>query len=205
MAGTKINISHTVHVWCTYPHLVYFLWHMSHVGKYTIHGCNGNVLYDWHRRSGIAPCVFNPTNDCNTKKIHPPKKKKTCCPPPKSISHIHPYSLAKSISHIHPYSLAEKVLKKKLFSLFVPYFHPTRKLQAALYDDSVYMGVPAGWLRTLRKRLSILRSKKAWAKLTGRKMLGIMFFLHLSESHLSLFVLCSTVTDRRTGVRPAQI
>ena len=177
---------------------------MSHVGKYTIHGCNGNVLYDWHRRSGIAPCVFTQQMIATPKKFTPPKKKKHVALHPNlspTFIHIH---LAKSISHIHPYSLAEKVLKKKLFSLFVPYFHPTRKLQAALYDDSVYMGVPAGWLRTLRKRLSILRSKKAWAKLTGRKMLGIMFFLHLSESHLSLFVLCSTVTDRRTGVRPAQ-
>ena len=117
---------------------------MAHVTcKYTIHGCNGNVLYDWHRRSGIAQCVFNPTNDCNTK-IMSPRKKKNMLP---------------STQIYLPYSLAKKSSKKKLFSLFVPYFHPTRKLQAALHDDSVCMGVPAGWLRTLRKRLSILLDK----------------------------------------------
>ena len=118
------------------------------------------------------------------KNVTPPKK--TCCPPPKSISHIHPSSLAKSISHNHPYSLAKKIIKKTLLT-FCSLFPPNPKTAGFFHDVSLRRHGSPSWLAAnIAKKAQHPAWDKGWGKNDRSKNAGNnVFFFALLLSHMN--------------------
>lgn len=119
------------------------------------------------------------------KNVTPPKK--TCCPPPKSISHIHPSSLAKSISHNHPYSLAKKIIKKTLLT-FCSLFPPNPKTAGFFHDVSLRRHGSPSWLAAnIAKKAQHPAWDKGWGKNDRSKNAGnnVFFFCTFTESYES--------------------